>query len=250
MIRLIFIFLVPVCLFGACKKQDIREGSDAQAGIYFIYRSSLSGSDNVDSLNYTFVGKSDSIKMDTIWLAVRASGKPADHDRAIDLAAAGAGTTAVEGVHYKLLHYAMPKDSFQTNLGIVLLRDPSLLDTSVVLNLRLKPSTDFPASMKDTLMDDGWYFVRNSLKIIFTDRLIKPSNWDTYLVTFFGSYSEVKFRFITGVLGRSSFPNSGPDALNFPTLQYYQNVVRNALVDYNAEHGPLIDENGNAVVIP
>jgi hypothetical protein len=48
----------------------------------------------------------------------------------------------------------------------------------------------------------------------------------------------------------ASFPSSGPDALKFPQLQYYQNVVRNALVDYNAAHGPLIDENGNAVVFP
>jgi len=250
MIRLIFIFLLPACFLGACKKEDIAAGTDARASVYFIYRTSLTGSDNVDSLNYTFVGKSDSVKKDTIWLAVRTSGNVADHDRAIGLVAAGAGTTAVEGVHYKLLQYTMPKDSFQVNLGVVLLRDPSLLDTSVVLNLQLKPSTDFPVLMKDTLMDDGMFFVRNSLKIIFTDRLIKPSNWDTYLVNFFGSYSEVKFRFITGVVGRSSFPNSGPGALNFPTLQYYQNIVRNALVEYNAEHGTLIDENGNAVVIP
>lgn len=250
MIRLIFLFLAPVLLLGACKKQDIAAGSNAQAGVYFIYRANLSGGNNVDSLNYTFVGKSDSVKMDTIWLAVRAAGRTADHDRAIDLSAVGAGTTAVEGVHYKLLHYAMPKDSFQANLGVVLLRDPSLLDTSVVLNLRLKPSTDFPVSIKDSIMDDGRFYTRNSLKVIFTDRLIKPSNWDTYLVIFFGGYSEVKFRFITGVLGVSSFPTTGPNAVNFPKMQYYQNVVRNALVDYNAANGPLIDENGNAVVIP
>jgi len=250
MIRLIFILLVSACFWSGCKKQDIAAGSDAQASVFFIYTIGISSTGSLDSLNYTFVGKSDSVKMDTVWLAVRSSGKTSDHDRSIDLAAVGAGTTAVEGVHYKLLHYVMPKDSFQVRLGVVLLRDPSLVDTSMVLNLQLKPSADFPVSMKDTLMDDGRFYSKNDLRIVFTDRLIKPNNWDTYLVTFFGAYSEVKFRFITGVLGVSSFPTNGPNSVSFPTLQYYQNVVRNALVQYNAEHGALIDENGNAVVIP
>lgn len=249
-IRLIYMLLVPACLLGACTKQKIAAGTHAQASVYFIYKTGYGSNDNVDSLNYTFVGKSDTVMTDTIWLAVRITGNTADHDRAIDLAVVNAGTTAVQGVHYKLLHYVMPKDSFQTNLGVVLLRDPSLLDTSVALNLQLKPSADFPASMKDTLMDDGRFYTRNNLRIIFTDRLIKPNNWDTYLVVFFGAYSETKFRFITGVLGVSSFPNTGPNAVKYPQMQYYQNVVRNALVAYNAEHGPLIDENGNAVVIP
>lgn len=250
MIRLIFILLMPACLLGACKKQTIAAGTDAGASVYFIYPINYGSPGSFDSLNYTFVGKNESVKMDTIWLAVRVAGSTADHDRSIDLATVGAGTTATEGVHYKLLHYVMPKDSFQTSLGVVLLRDPSLLDTSVVLNLQLKSSSDFPVSMKDTIMDDGKFYIKSSLKVIFTDRLIKPNNWDSYLVTFFGAYSEVKFRFITGVLSVSSFPDAGPGRITFPQMQYYQNVVRNALVDYNAEHGPLIDENGNEVVIP
>jgi len=250
MIRLILLLLVPACLLCACTKQKIAAGTSAQASVYFIYTTAYGSNDNDDSVNYTFVGKSDTVKMDTIWLAVRIAGDTADHDRPIDLTAIGAGTTAVEGVHYKLLNYTMPKDSFQTNLGIVLLRDPSLQDTSYVLDLQLKPTPDFPGSIKDTLMDDGRFISRSSIKIIFTDRLIKPNNWDSYLITFFGAYSNVKFRFMTDVLGVSSFPSSGPNALKFPQLQYYQNVVRNALVDYNALHGPLIDENGNAVVFP
>jgi len=250
MIRLLLIFLVPVYFLGACTKQNIAAGSDADASVYFIYPVNFASPSSFDSLNYTFVGKSDDVVKDTIRLAVRVAGRTADHDRAIDLSAAGAGTTAVEGVHYKLLHYVMPKDSFQTMLGVVLLRDPSLLDTAVVLNLQLKSSSDFPVTMKDTIMDDGKFYTKSSLKVIFTDRLIKPNNWDSYLVTFFGAYSKVKFRFITDVIGVSAFPNAGPGRITFPQMQYYQNVVRNALVDYNAAHGPLIDENGNAVVIP
>jgi hypothetical protein len=249
-IRLMLIILAPACLLGACKKENIPEGSDAESGVYFIYATTGLGFGNLDSLNYTFVEKNSSVEMDTVWLPVRVSGSAADHGRIIKLSAVSAGTTAVQGVHYKLLDYTMPKDSFRTNLGVVLLRDPSLQDTSVVLKLELQPTDDFPVLMKDTIMGDGKFYSRNSYKINFTDRLIKPSNWDSYLITFFGAYSNVKFRFMAETLGVSSFPNSGPNALKYPQLQYYQNVVRNALVEYNAAHGPLIDENGNSVVFP
>jgi len=249
-IRLIFILLVPACLLSACAKQKIAAGTDARASVYFIYTASAATTGNIDSLNYSFADKNSSVTIDTVWLPVRLAGYTADHDRPIKLSAVSAGTTAIAGTHYKLMNYVMPKDSFQTSLGVVLIRDPSLQDTSVVLNLQLQPSDDFPVLMKDTLMGDGAYYSRNSIRIIITDRLIKPSNWDTYLVTFFGSYSEVKFRFMTGVLGVSSFPNTGPNALKYPQLQYYQTVVRNALIDYNAAHGPLIDENGNPVTFP
>jgi hypothetical protein len=249
-IRFLFILLVPACYFSACTKQQIAAGSDARAGIYFVYTTGDGIYDNIDSLNYSFVEKNSTVTMDTLWLPVRIAGSTADHDRPITLAPVAAGTTAVAGVHYKLMQYTMPKDSFQTSLGVVLIRDASLQDTSYVLNLQLQTSNDFPVLMKDTLMADGRLYGKNSIKIIFTDRLIKPSNWDTYLITFFGSYSDTKFRFIAEILGVSSFPSSGPNALKYPQLQYYQNVVRNALVDYNAAHGPLIDENGNAVVFP
>src|SRR3569833_3200590 len=105
MIRLLFIFFVPVCFLSACTKQNIPAGSDAQESVYFIYSMGFGGLNNFDSLNYSFVGKSDAVKMDTIWLTVRTSGRTADHDRTIDLSAVGAGTTAVQGVHYKLLPY-------------------------------------------------------------------------------------------------------------------------------------------------
>ncbi len=249
-IRLIYIFLVPACLLSACTKQKIAAGTDARASVYFIYTSAAAATGNIDSLNYTFVDKNSSVTTDTVWLPVRIAGLTAPQDRPINLTVVSNGTTAIAGTHYKLMDYVMPKDSFQTSLGVVLIRDASLQDTSVVLNLQLQPSADFPALMKDTLMADGGYYSRNSIRIIITDRLIKPSNWDTYLVTFFGTYSEVKFRFMAGVLGVSSFPNTGPNALKYPQLQYYQTVVRNALVDYNAAHGPLMDENGNAVTFP
>jgi hypothetical protein len=235
-------------LLAACKKDEISGSFEAAPGVYFIYNTWLPL--NIDSISYTFVEKSSSAITDTVWLPVRIAGPTADRARTINMAAVANSTTAVKDKHYKLLNYTMPKDSFATQLGVVLLRDASLQDTSVVLDLRLQPSADFSALMKDTLMADGRFYGRNQVKIIITDRLLKPTNWDSYLVNFFGAYSNVKFRFIAAVLGRSSFPTTGNNPVNFPTMQFYQNTVRNALAEYVANNGLLKDENGNTVVIP
>jgi hypothetical protein len=243
--------IIYIALLGwlsACKKAEISSASNAAPAVYFIY--DMLRPVNIDSVSYTFVEKNSTVETDTIWLNVRASGNIADRDRNINLLADNAGTTAVKDQHYKFLNNIMPKGSFDTRLGVVLLRDASLLNSSVVLNLRLQPSEDFPALMKDTIMGDGRYYGRNKVKIIFTDRLLKPDNWDSYLINFFGAYSNVKFRFITGVLGVSSFSTNGPNPVNFPRMQFYQNTVRNALLEYTTANGPLIDENNNVVVIP
>ncbi|SHL97224.1 DUF4843 domain-containing protein [Chitinophaga sp. CF418] len=242
--------LLVILFLTACGKDEISGSYNGQQSVYFIYNTNAVYSGGIDSVSYTFVEKSSTMRQDTVWLPVRITGNASDHDRAIDLVVVADKTTAIADVHYRLLSYNMPKDSFTTRLGIVLLRDVSLRDTAVVLALSLQSSKDFPLLMKDTMMADGTYYNRSQARIIFTDRLIKPGNWDSYLVTFFGAYSETKLRFIASVLGIATFPSSGPDALGYPTLQYYQNAVRNALLAYNADNGPLIDENGNPVFIP
>lgn len=244
----IIIYIAFIGLLSACKKDEISNAFDAAPAVYFIY--DILRPVNIDSISYTFVEKNSSVLEDTLWLPVRISGKTTGRDRSINLVADNEGTTAIKDQHYKLLNNIMPKDSFDTRLAVVLLRDASLLNSSVVLNLRLQPSEDFPALMKDTVMGDGRYYGRNKVKIIFTDRLLKADNWDSYLVTFFGAYSNVKFRFITGVLGVSTFSTTGSNPVNFPKMQFYQNTVRNALQEYTSANGPLIDENNNVVVIP
>lgn len=242
------IYIALLGLLASCKKDEISATSEAAPGVYFIYDTDRPV--NIDSVSYTFVEKASTVVTDTIWLPVRISGDIADHDRGINLVAVNEGTTAVKDKHYKFLNYTMPKGSFTTRLGVVLLRDASLLNTSVALNLQLQPSSDFSTLMKDTLMGDGRYYSRNKIRIIFTDRLLKPDNWESYLIAFFGSYSNVKFRFITGVLGVSTFSTTGPNPVNYPKMQFYQNTVRNALLEYTTANGPLVDENGNEVVIP
>lgn len=243
------IFLLALgfgCLLSACSKDKGAAPFSAAPSVYFIYRSNAS----MDSLTYSFVEKASTVTLDTVWLPVRVAGSATTNERSISVNTVSATTTAIAGTHYKLLQYQMPKDSLQTRLGVVLLRDASLRDKQVELTLTIAPSADFPALMKESVMADGGYYSRNKVRILFSDKLIKPANWESNLATWFGAYSEVKFRFIAGVLGRSTFPTSGTGALKFFDLQYFQTTVRNALLVYNAANPPLIDEKGQPVVFP
>ncbi|WEK37103.1 MAG: DUF4843 domain-containing protein [Candidatus Pseudobacter hemicellulosilyticus] len=248
--RSIILSALLASLWAACSKEELSSSLAADNSVFFLHRIGGGNIGSTDSVSYSFVEKNSTVAIDTIWLTVRITGQPQNQDRPITLTAAKEGTTAVAGVHYKLLDYVMPKDSFQTQLGVVLLRDASLQTADYTLTVSLQPSAGFPVLMKEGVMADGTYYSKNSMKIIFTDRLIKPSNWDTYLITFFGPYSEAKLRFIAGVLGISRFDSGIGGQPIFPTMQYYQATVRNALIAYNAANGPLLDENNNPVVIP
>lgn len=237
-------------LLASCSKEEGTAAFSAQPSVYFIYSTSLNSIANMDSTTYSFVEKSSTLQQDTLWLPVRIAGNTADHDRPISLVPVADSSTAVANVHYRLLDYSLPKNAFQTRLGVVLLRDASLQQQAVSLTLRLQPTADFPVLMKEGVMMDGFDYSRNKVRIVFSDKLIKPSNWDTYIATFFGAYSDVKYRFVAATLGVSSFPNTGPNALKFPQMQYYQTVMRNALVAYNAANGTMKDENGQPVVFP
>lgn len=247
--RSIIFSAVTITLWAACSKEEISGAYEASDSVYFLYNTSGTNSASKDSISYSFVAKSSTVTTDTIWLTVRISGIPQNRDRSILLTAAPEGTTAVAGTHYKLLDYVMPKDSFQTRLGVVLLRDASLQNADYTLTVALQPTADFSVLMKEGSMADGTFYSKNTSKIIFTDRLIKPTNWDSYLITFFGAYSQTKFRFMAEVLGVTTF-ETGAGAPLFPTLQYYQNTMRNALLAYNAANGPMLDENNNPVVFP
>lgn len=246
----VIIFLALLALLAACKRENISDSFAAQPAVYFIYNSSRVFGGDIDQLSYSFVSKGSEVTRDTIWLPVRITGSTADHDRTVALVPVSQGTTAVKDVHYKLLDYKISKNSFRDSLGVVLLRDASLRDTAMTLHLRIQPTSDFPVLMQDTLMGDGLFYSRSEVKIKFTDRLLKPDDWESYLIIFFGDYSQVKLRFMTVALGVYDFPTRGPNALSYPTLQYYQNAVRNALAEYNSTHGSLRDENGNPVVFP
>jgi hypothetical protein len=88
---------------------------------------------------------------------------------------------------------------------------------------------------------------RLSYKFSLTDKLSKPEIWDSYWQSRFGDYSERKIVFLTQALPYSNWNSGGlfPQDSN----QLIQKA-RIALYEYEKANGPMIDENGNRVIIP
>jgi hypothetical protein len=237
------IFLVAVWIFSGCKKVSIAEGTTAQSSVYFIYNTLLQTS---DSTTVDFSVMDSSVHSDTVWMPVRITGSPASMDRPISLEADPAITNAIAGKHYLILPAIMPKDSFTTNVGVVIYKTADLSDTSLVLGLQIQANSAFTALMKDTVMPDGQNYSTNEYKITFSNELLEPADWNQWEIWFFGTYSKVKYEFIINATGVSQFPED----MDYGLLLYYVQEAQTALAAYNLKYGTLYDENGNPVTIP
>ncbi|QEC70422.1 DUF4843 domain-containing protein [Arachidicoccus ginsenosidivorans] len=223
-IHTVLLMLVALALVNSSCKKEALSPYEGPAGIYF-YEDQYSPVN--DSVDYSFAIKNSEIHQDTIWLPVRIMGLASSKDRIINLEVVDSLTDAVKGTHYKLLiPYSMPAGAYTTELGIVLLRASDLQDTTYRLTLRLESSSDFTAGLSGQMQ----------YQIKINDILTKPSNWDSFLIYIFGTYSQVKYRFIIDVLGRGEFPTSGTGALGYGDLLYYASVLKNALETYNDAH--------------
>lgn len=232
-------FWVLGCLSLAvlsCNKDEI-DLYQGEAGLYFV--ESQYSSVN-DSTSYSFAIQNSEVTSDTVWLPVHIMGSAVMQDRTIELTVVDSLTTAKAGAHYKLLTpYIMPAGAYEEQIGVVLLRNRDLQDSTYKLGLQLTPSKEFPLG----LVGQRTYLIK------MNDILTKPDNWDVILIYFFGEYSQVKYRFMIDVLGRGDFPTSGAGGLGVADILYYQTAMAAALDKYNAAHpgAPMRDESGNLI---
>lgn len=191
-------------------------------------------------------------EIDTIKLIVKTMGIPADYDRPFALQQLVTGDNdAVPGVHYVAFDdpelaakfYYVPAGAIEIEIPIVVKRDPSLKTKNYTLRVGFKPNDEFNYGSKE------FSFKR----IILSDQLIKPKNWDSYCGHFFGEYGPVKHQFMINISGEKwddDYVNtviysyySGDQ--NF--LFYYAQKMYRALQDYNATHDERLSEAGGPV---
>lgn len=238
--------LILLITLGSCVKDTPRFANDA--GVY-INKESMDS--YKDSITYSFAVKPDALMQDTVFLPIRITGLPAKNDRRIPLTAVKDSTTAVEGQHYELPVCLIKADSFTARFAVVIKRRPELKDREVRLLLQVAPNQDFPLSITRLAAGANPYYL-----VRLNDKLTKPDKWESpgsWLQTFFGNYSETKFKFIIQATGRSNWPPRGRDGIGAPKLNdmyNYSSMVHEALRLYEAANGPMIDENGNRVVFP
>lgn len=213
-------------LTGACAQNDLLLYNSPTS----IYRVTIP-----DSLIYTFATRPASLLVDTVNVQYRVIGTAAAIDRPIRLVPE-TGATAKEGYHYQIGRAVVNANEFATTVPIYLFRRAGLKDSIVNVILKIEANEHFELGYKNQL----------TYKLSIADILTKPNRWDATWAAYFGTYSEVKFRFLISVTGKSDW-----EATPFPQdSRYLAQRARNALLEYVQQNGPLIDEFGDEVFFP
>lgn len=240
-------------LLSSCKKsEEIRYESDFNALNIWLG----ANAQKQDSLVYNYAFKSLN-ERDTISFSVRLSGLPSNQDREFQLKAVGGDLDRVKaGVHYEFPKYVLKANTYEGVFPIYIRKSADFKQKQAKVIFGIAETETFKKGLVEL----------SDLIVILKDQFSKPANWDadTYpylrLTTFFGSYSNVKFQFITTVIGRAPFfrvrndtqPPVPPDEVSYTQAQYWQIRCRLELAKYNEEHptAPLKSENEENITFP
>jgi hypothetical protein len=235
-------------LLSACEKDIDTYQNDAR--VYFFERNTDVTATRITYRSYSFLLQPEEVTKDTINIRVKIMGEAASYDRIVrGRRLDSASTTAIEGTHYDFIDGIVPADSIYGYLPVVVYRTADIKDSSVTLNLAIGDTKDFkPGAAEDDYFQLTW-----------SDNVVKPSNWDGLLglVFYFGTYSDVKWRFIIQVTGKDNFPlqqsrfELKPEEYSNAAMNDIKAQIKDALATYNTANDPdLTDENGQLVVFP
>lgn len=221
-------------IFSGCEKNI--DKYNYKNGLNFLYEN---GADSVKNFSFVY-GPSDK-NIDTVWVQVETIGQLSQADREITFEQIQtSGTNAINGTHYVAfsdptvkIHYKVPGGVATAKVPVILKRDATLKTTSVELYFKITENDNFKVVNPK----------RNRFKIIFTDKLSKPSNWAYYATAIFGVYGVVKHQFMIDQTGNkwdddylynvmgftSSSTSSGGSNSNYDSG--FANYVRTSLIN-------------------
>lgn len=231
------IILALICAFTSCKKEEVPFYSEKD-GIAF-YTSTTAGA---DSTSYSFAFNVTPKERDTVYFNMRIVGRTTAYDRKVKVVA-GPGTTARAGVDFILPEAVLPAGKIELKYPVVLLSTPEMTTKSfdIVADVAENENFILGAIGQLPVFNNTTTINTRRVKVSVTNRLIQPAYWPS-IEGFFGTFSQVKLRFMINTLGMTDFSAITVDQqYNFPVK------LRQALVDYEAANGPLMDENGARV---
>ena len=229
-----YIVIFLSCMIGlilSCEKAELQHYTGGD-GVYFY---------SIDSANYSFATQIGVVNRDTIYINMRLLGDIKDYDRPFKLKAAQ-GSTAIENSNFVLPEGVIKANTNTTEYPVVLINSAELKTKTLRLELQVEKNNHFPEGT--TIVTSGSTF--DKFKINFNDSLIKPTYWDN-IQSYFGVYSDVKYKFMIDVAGFSDFSfqtRGNTELLNL------KGVMKRELQDYVAQNGNLLDENNNIVTFP
>ncbi|AMQ01652.1 hypothetical protein AY601_4831 [Pedobacter cryoconitis] len=233
-----------ICLFS-CKKEALETYQGKDGVSFFAYTYQQLNTTAVRS--YSFALQSTEKTRDTMYIPLRITGKLSDGPRTVLLKTAE-GTTATSGVDFELKEAIIPPGVYLFNYPLVLINSAGMASNVYRIVLEPAETKDFTLGTfgqtpgNDEITEENFRY----LKVDVTSQYIEPAYWGN-LLTDFGEFSAVKYKFMVKVLGITDFSleKIGSDGLlNYPV------TLRNALAAYEAANGPLLDEKGQQISFP
>lgn len=186
-----------------------------------------------DSLTFSFITYPEDTVSKEMDIDVIVMGTAIDYDRTAAVKVVADKTTASASDYEMPLTVTVPAGSAKGTLPVTLKRSTALQEKSVRLYIEIEANDDFQTGVNE----------QNHFTLIWNDVLTRPNNWDD-LEEFFGTYSDVKYRFmIQNAGGISEFD---ADTMSWAQLHSLKIKFQNALNEYNEEHpgSPLRDDDG------
>lgn len=223
----IFVIVFAVAAAWGCS-ENVNTGFDSDGAVYFQLNTSSWG-DARDSLNFSFVGNPGTEAR--LNLRVMLMGDASERERKVRVNVDRERTTAVEGTHYAALQpeYTIAAGDFHTEIPVTLYRTDDLETAPRVLTLELEASPDLSPGLT----------ARTRARIIFTDQLLKPDDWEDNQGWVFGVWSRVKHEKCLELIG-PAFPD------NFEDHTHMSNSGSLASRWFENNY-PVYDENGNVI---
>ena len=244
--RTVFTILAAAAVFAGCKKTALTPYE--QPDMIYIYKNS--SDPNRDSITYSFATKSASRVQDTVKVPLRIMGLAKNVDRKVNVRVIADSTTAIEGTHYQILPAVVPANSYTGYIPVLVKRNATLKTSELRVMLEVLESADFKPGVPNSPVVGSRSGGAIRILVKLNDYLTKPSNWDSFLVFYFGTFSQVKYSFVISVTGRSEFSTSGTDPVSTSLITYYKLLCKQALNDYTAANGSLNDEFGSPITFP
>ena len=235
---------------AACSEVEIQDYSGGDA-LYF-YRGTY-GTIHVfqqDSIFYSFLVKNK--ERDTLYLDLRAMGRPVDRPRKISIEQinADAPLAARPGVHYIAFNdpaiaplMYMPANATAYQVPIVLLRDPGLKQEIVTLGMRIVENEEFKVGLER----------QSTFQVKFSDQFLPSTNWrpgSTVGWAFvFGEYGQQKHWFLYTYVGFKDF-DADVSTYSQGVRKFYNQEARDKLAAYNAANPVLTEADGQVVTFP
>lgn len=189
-----------------------------------------------DSLVFSFVIYPEETSEYVMDIDVCVMGPVCNHDRTAIITVNDNATTANASQYSMPSSVIIPAGQEKGILPVTIKRDASIQKKSVRLQVSVAQSEDFNIGVNE----------QNHFTIIWNDQISRPNNWDT-LEDFFGTYSNVKYRFMLS--NSEEGTEFSTETMTWSKLNSYRIKFAKALEVYNNAHpgNPLTDENNQLV---